>query len=58
MTSRCRTYCVCLMGNQAICRTNGCPPTVNSSRTATGLFKTNEQMENGRIIGSFKETGR
>ena len=58
MTSRCKSYAICLMGNQAICRTEGCPPTVNSSVIATTLFKTKYQMENEYTSGSFKETGR
>jgi hypothetical protein len=45
MTSRCKSYAICLMGNQAICRTLGCPPTVNSSVVATMLFKTDIQRK-------------
>jgi hypothetical protein len=45
--SRCKSYAVCLMGNQAICRTEGCPPTVNSS-LATELFKTITQNSEAR----------
>jgi len=44
MTRKCKTMKVCMMGAEALCREPDCPPTINSDKNATSMFKTAYQL--------------